>query len=494
MLDKVSSIQILSRIKYADATLLPSAPIVLDPVMVSTSGSLLLTEESIQDLITHLLPLCTLLTPNIPEARQLLLHARNGKGIAKQDLSSVEDLFQAAKELCELGPKATLVKGGHQVIKSSVLQQSLESLGVVLQETSSSRKKAEILGAEVYTSQWLESKVTVIRTDEEPYADILRRWSTKQSSDSSVVVDVLFEKTTNEFTLFVKPHIESTATHGTGCTLSSALAIHLASQMPLAISTHKSIQYVQHCISRGLTQLGKGSGPLNHLCHTTSRPVLAPAATGPEQVPLCSRLIAHSLPFWRAFTRHPFLQQLGTHTLPSESFIYFLKQDYLFLKNYARVWASGASSFTIGSTFSRIAMFAGIAAEMAAEADNHVKICTPWGITKDDLEHHTVESAATLAYTRFVLDVSRSGDALELLAATGPCLLGYGEAGLRSASSRKSDPLTKAIEGYDQWIDYYSGDEFQKVVQQGIENMEEYANSDPPSVSRMASLQRIWNA
>jgi hydroxymethylpyrimidine/phosphomethylpyrimidine kinase len=463
--------------------------------MVSTSGSLLLTEESIQDLITHLLPLCTLLTPNIPEARQLLSHAQKVQDDSNRDLDTIEWLLQAAKELCSLGPKATLVKGGHQVIKADVLQRDLNSLGLSLQEISTSKKKdEEVLGAVLYLAQWQQSKVLVIRTDEEPYAEVLQRWSTKTSLEKHVVLDVLYERDLDEYTLFVKPHIESTATHGTGCTLSSALAVHLASQTSLAISTHRSIQYVQQSISRGLTQLGKGSGPLNHLCHVAIRPVLAPTTVGPQQVPLCSRLISHSLPIWRSFTRHPFLKQLGANTLSSESFIYFLKQDYLFLKNYARVWASGASSFTIGSTFSRIAMFAGIAAEMAAEADNHVKICAPWGITKDDLEHRTVESAATLGYTRFVLDVSRSGDALELLAATGPCLLGYGEAGLRLASSRKQCPPPNRVEGYDQWIDYYSGDEFQKVVQKGIESMEEYADSDPPSVNRMANLQRIWNA
>ena len=408
----------------------------------------------------------------------------------------MESLLQAARALCALGPKATLVKGGHQVLDRDALQHSLDQLGIAFEGTS--KQQAEWMGAEVFLGQWKQSAVTMVRTDYEPYAAILSRWGSSHSS-RNVVLDVLYESSSDEYTLFVKPHIQSTATHGTGCTLSSALAVHLAVGESMSSSVHQAIQYVQRCISRGLSTLGKGSGPLNHLCYTTPRPILAPAAMGSERVPLCSRLIAHSLPTWRAFTRHGFLQQLAGHTLAEESFIYFLKQDYLFLKHYARVWASGASSFSIGSTFSRIATFAGIAAEMAAEADNHAKICAPWGITRHDLDHCTVESAATLAYTRFVLDVSRSGDALELLAATGPCLLGYGEAGLwldSQRTQRTSMPTrpAKVVAGYEGWIDYYSGKEFQAIVQGGIENMEEYASSDPPSVARVVSLQRIWNA
>jgi len=471
--------------------------------MVSTSGSLLLTHESIEDLIEHLLPLCTLLTPNLPEARQLLSHAKasqrkSANGSVSGDLTTVETLLQAAKALCSLGPQAALVKGGHQVLKSEKLQQDLDRLGILIK--GESRQRGRVLGADVFQGQWELSKVTIIRKDEEPYADVLRQGNSR-SVDRDIVLDVLYERKSNEYTLFVKPHIQSTATHGTGCTLSSALAAHLASQVSISSSTHLAIQYVQQCISRGLSDLGKGSGPLNHLCNITPRPVLAPTSTGSERVPLCSRLVAHSLPYWRAFTHHDFLKQLVDHTLPRESFIYFLKQDYLFLKHYARVWASGASSFSIGNTFDRIATFAGIAAEMALEAENHAKICLPWGITKEELDQGTIESAATLAYTRFVMDVSRSGDALELLAATGPCLLGYGEAGLWLNSERIKTPSRQSISisasdaaGFEQWIDYYSGKDFQSVVRKGIENMEDYASTDPPSVARLESLQRIWNA
>lgn len=471
-------------------------PVVLDPVMVSTSGSLLLTEESIDDLITHLLPQCTLLTPNLPEAQQLLARSRSASS-APSDIHSLHGLLQAAQELCALGPQATLVKGGHGNMSSAQVERDLSHLGVLLQEEN--HEAETFLGAEVLHGHWQGAAVTVVRSDGQPYADVLRRLGGQAEEKGEVVLDALYERAENRFTLFVKSKVDSTATHGTGCTLSSALAVYLATCSSSTCSVHSAIQYVQMGISRGLTDLGQGNGPLNHLCVTTPRAVLDPAAgRGAGRAPLCSRLITHSLPYWRAFTRHAFVEKLIDSSLPSEAFIYFLRQDYLFLQHYARVWASGASSFTVGSSFERIRLFAGIAAEMAAEADNHVKVCEPWGITKHQLEHETVESAATLAYTRFVLDVSRAGDALELLAATGPCLLGYGEVGLRIAESQQKDSRDKSTDarakGFQDWIDYYAGDAFQTVVRQGIENMEAYSQTDPPSPARMASLQRIWDA
>ena len=469
-------------------------PIVIDPVMVSTSGSLLLTHESIADLIRLLLPKCSLLTPNLPEAKQLLEHAKSPVRI--EDDGSLASLMEAAQHLTTLGPKATLVKGGHHVWKRSQVEASLKQLGISLEGKNSEEEK--YLGAEVLQGSWQNHKVTIVRTDLEPYADILR--NDEQDFDPKTVADVLFDSTKDHLTVFIKPHIQSSATHGTGCTLSSALAVNLTSSATLTNVVHSSIQYVQRCIYRGLSDLGHGVGPLNHLCGIQPRPILPPTdlpLCDAERYPLCSRLISCSLPIWRAFTQHPFLAGLVDYSLPRESFIYFLQQDYIFLKHYARVWASGASSFTVGNTFERIATFAGIAAEMAAEADNHVKICQRWGISREQLET-TVESSATLAYTRFVLDVSRSGDALELLAATGPCLLGYGEAGrwiVKEQSKRGvQDRSSEQASAFQDWVEYYAGQEFQKIVRDGIQNMERYAANDPPSLKRTATLQRIWDA
>lgn len=82
---------------------------VLDPVMVSTSGAQLLSEEAVCNLRTHLLPLTTILTPNVPEAKLLLQNA----GLEAPEIESVDDIVNIARLLQSLGPKFVLVKGGH---------------------------------------------------------------------------------------------------------------------------------------------------------------------------------------------------------------------------------------------------------------------------------------------------------------------------------------------------------------------------------------------
>ncbi|KAI4196924.1 MAG: hypothetical protein LQ350_006237 [Teloschistes chrysophthalmus] len=89
---------------------------VLDPVMVSTSGSQLLPDSAITTLITRLLPLTTILTPNIPEARLLLHHANllhNITPVSPRPVTSSYDLVGLATSLQSLGPPNILVKGGH---------------------------------------------------------------------------------------------------------------------------------------------------------------------------------------------------------------------------------------------------------------------------------------------------------------------------------------------------------------------------------------------
>lgn len=83
--------------------------LVIDPVMVSTSGSHLLPETAIKDLLALLIPRATILTPNIPEAKLLLSHA----GISSKEIENLEGLIEIAKQVQALGPTYVLLKGGH---------------------------------------------------------------------------------------------------------------------------------------------------------------------------------------------------------------------------------------------------------------------------------------------------------------------------------------------------------------------------------------------
>ena len=157
--------------------------IVLDPVMVSTSGSRLLAEEAEQFLIEYLLPVATVVTPNIPEAEVL-----SGRKIVTAD-----DMIRAAEIISQKCNGAVLIKGGH------------------CEENAN---------------------------------------------------DLLYEN--GSVAWYLGARVNNPNTHGTGCTLSSAIASNLAKGDSLRISVEKAKKYVEGALKANL-DLGKGSGPLNHM-------------------------------------------------------------------------------------------------------------------------------------------------------------------------------------------------------------------------------------
>lgn len=162
------------------------AHVVLDPVMVATSGDKLITQDTVSVLIRELLPLATLVTPNLDEAGWLI----------GRPIGSADELEPAARELLALGARAVLLKGGH-------------------------------LPGEQLTDLLVEAPHT------------LQRWQDSR--------------------------IDTRNTHGTGCTLSSAIACGLASGLPLADAVAAARTYVRGALLAGAGVLtGHGHGPLNH--------------------------------------------------------------------------------------------------------------------------------------------------------------------------------------------------------------------------------------
>jgi len=171
-------------------------PVVLDPVMVAKSGDALLADEAVSALVGELLPLATLVTPNLPEARRILgLSTEGGDGgeDSGEEGSGEEERREWARRIAEAGP-AVLVKGGH--------------------------------------------------------------------GEGDEVVDLLFAG--GEFHRFAAPRIDTRATHGTGCTLSSAIAARLAAGEDLASAVEGAIGYLRRAMETA-PGLGHGHGPVNHL-------------------------------------------------------------------------------------------------------------------------------------------------------------------------------------------------------------------------------------
>ena len=156
--------------------------VVVDPVMVASAGSSLMKQNAVQTLAKELLPISTLVTPNIPEAQVL-------SGMA---IENKEDMITAAKQIGDNYHCAVLLKGGHSINDANDL---LYANGKLM---------------------WFEGK-----------------------------------------------RIDNPNTHGTGCTLSSAIASNLAKGFTLAESVQRAKNYISGALA-AMLDLGKGSGPMNH--------------------------------------------------------------------------------------------------------------------------------------------------------------------------------------------------------------------------------------
>ncbi len=156
--------------------------IIVDPVMVATSGSKLIETDAITTLKDKLLPISTLVTPNIPEAEIL----------AEMNISTEDEMVTATKKISENYGCAVLLKGGHSINDANDLL---------------------VINGQL---EWFKGK-----------------------------------------------RIDNPNTHGTGCTLSSAIAANLAKGYDLKTSVKRAKDYISGALS-AMLNLGKGSGPMNH--------------------------------------------------------------------------------------------------------------------------------------------------------------------------------------------------------------------------------------
>jgi thiaminase/transcriptional activator TenA len=171
-----------------------------------------------------------------------------------------------------------------------------------------------------------------------------------------------------------------------------------------------------------------------------------------------SRLRAAAASEWAEYVEHEFVRQLQTRKLPEAAFRAYLVQDYLFLIQFARAYALAVYK---GRTLAdmRTAQ-AGLSAILDVEMDLHVRLSGRWGLSVADLEA-APEHAATIAYTRFVLDCGASGDLLDLHVALAPCVIGYSEIATRIASQ---ETATLSEHPYREWIMEYSGEPYALVA------------------------------
>ncbi|WP_443936599.1 bifunctional hydroxymethylpyrimidine kinase/phosphomethylpyrimidine kinase [Pedobacter sp. MW01-1-1] len=183
MISRVEAVEaIANALQQYDKTV----PVILDPVMVATSGDRLMELETVTHLKEKLFPLATLITPNIDEAVIL----------AKQEIKSLEDMLSAGKKILDEGANAVLLKGGHLI--------------------------------------------------------------------APVLYDVLLVKNEEPIVL-ESQYVETKNMHGTGCTLSSAIAAEMAKSNDLLTAVKHAKAYISAALQAGSkVKTGSGNGPLNH--------------------------------------------------------------------------------------------------------------------------------------------------------------------------------------------------------------------------------------
>ncbi len=159
---------------------------------------------------------------------------------------------------------------------------------------------------------------------------------------------------------------------------------------------------------------------------------------------------------WEAQHRHPFVRGIGDGTLAPERFRFWLRQDYLFLIEYARMQSLAAARAPDLETMTRFSALT--AALLETEMDLHRSYSGELGISEAELEREEM-APTTQGYTDFLVRTAALCDFSELVAALLPCMWGYAEIGERLAAGDSS-----TSDHYVKWIEMYSSEEFVQLA------------------------------
>ncbi|MED4049482.1 thiaminase II [Priestia megaterium] len=168
------------------------------------------------------------------------------------------------------------------------------------------------------------------------------------------------------------------------------------------------------------------------------------------------RLYEKLQPIWRQNHNHPFVQGMGDGTLEKEKFRFYMIQDYLYLIDYAKLFAIGAMKATDLQTMGKFAVL--LDSTLNEEMSLHREYAKRFEISEKELEK-AQPSPTTLAYTHYMLHVGQSGTLAELVAALLPCMWSYWEIG-----KELSEKPGANNEFYREWIEMYSSEEFGELA------------------------------
>lgn len=394
----------------------PDCPVVIDPVMVATSGDRLLTSEA-EEKLNQLLNYATVITPNSPELAVIA---------GEDEPTTWEDSVEMATRVAAQHGVAVIVKAGHL--------------------------PSEDVGNAVVTADGL-------------------------------------------IAMYTTPRINTANTHGTGCSLSSALATRLAKRDPLPAALEWTTQWLYEAIEFGHVQeVGNGHGPVDHFhrlrrlatagnttplpfhsastgsllpaCATRITPAIAPAG------PWTAQLWASSADVFSAILNLPFIKRLAAGTLSVGEFTFYQAQDALYLKEYSRALATLSAKAPLSAD--QVAWAKNAQGCIAVESQLHEQ----W--LGEDYPR-TGPSGVTQSYTDYLAARTSLDEYAVGVAAVLPCFWLYSEIGIRLSNANHEDHPYRA------WLDTYSDDEFLASTREAVSRLERALESASGTTRRRAA-------
>lgn len=396
---------------------------VVDPVLVATSGSPLGGEELVTKMIEKITHLATLLTPNVPECFKLISR--------KFEVNSLADVYEMAREVSKVTKCSNiLVKGGHIPWKNDSVKH---------------------------------------------------------------ITDALYFGDEEKFIVYRGHYVSTNNTHGTGCTLASAIASNIARGYSLPQSVYGAIEYVQNAVAIGCNVTKKNiteNGPINHLyaieiplkkmiedeCFT-AHDVFPDQIAKPfsHKDDFFTYLINHPSvkPHWKTFVNHAFVKEIAQGTIDSKKFQFFIEQDHAYLVDYARFHCiAGSKAPTLENVEKQLMIVGNVREEMKQHEKRLIEV---FGVQGEEYFKNISRGPALRAYSRYFYDVSRRGCWEELVASLSPCLMGYGQALINQRKYVKEEEDSV----YYEWCNTYNSDIYKSHMEDGRFLLNQIAHSYP---------------
>ena len=239
--------------------------VVLDPVMVATSGGVLMKQSALHALKCKLAPAAEIITPNVREAEVL----------AEMKILSLADMRAAAVKISQFFGGAILIKGGDlagasEACGATEAARNFKAFGREMGENGARENSADLMERANFASENFTSECKNLTASAEPsFEQNLSAASLGAGFKSSgegadlrnLAVDILYEN--GKFYEFSAPKIATLNTHGTGCTLSSAIACALAAGLSLPAAVAHAKGFVHRALGWG-EQIGHGCGAIDH--------------------------------------------------------------------------------------------------------------------------------------------------------------------------------------------------------------------------------------